>query len=38
MENPEKIATKGTQDEDKLSKNTTQYALNNTLHKQTQIK
>jgi len=37
MENPEKIATKGTQDEDKLNKNRTQYALNNTLHKQTHI-
>jgi hypothetical protein len=27
MDNPEKLATQGTQDEDKQNKNTTQYAL-----------
>jgi hypothetical protein len=37
MDNPEKLATKGTQDEEKQSKNTTQYVLDATMHKQTQI-
>ena len=32
MENPEKPATQGTQDEDKQSKNTTQYVLDITIH------
>ena len=36
MDNPEKLATQGTQDEDKQSKNTTQYVLDTTIHKQTQ--
>jgi hypothetical protein len=36
MNNPEKLATLGTQDEDKQSKQTTQYALD-TMRKQTQI-
>jgi hypothetical protein len=35
MDNPEKLATQGTQDEEK--QNTTQYALDITMHKQTQI-
>jgi hypothetical protein len=30
MDNPEKLATKGTQNEDKQSKITTQYALDTT--------
>jgi len=34
MENPEKLATQGTQDEDRQSKNTTQYALDITMFKQ----
>ena len=38
MDNPEKLATQGTQDEDKQNKfNTTQYALDTTIRKQTQI-
>jgi hypothetical protein len=37
MDNPEKRATKGTQDEDKQIKNTTQYVLDTTIRKQTQI-
>jgi len=37
MDNPEKLATLGTQDEDKQNKNTTQYVLDTTVHKQTQI-
>jgi hypothetical protein len=39
MDNPEKLATyiKGTQDEKKLNKNTTQYAFDTTISKQTQI-
>jgi hypothetical protein len=36
MDNPEKLATLGTQDDDKQIKNTTQYVLNTT-RKQTQI-
>jgi hypothetical protein len=33
----EKLATYGTQDEEKQSKNTTQYALDTTIRKQNQI-
>ena len=36
MDNPEKSATQGTQDEDKQNKNTTQYVLDKTIRKQTQ--
>ena len=38
MDNQEKPATLGTQDEEKQSKNTTQYVLDTTMHKQTHIK
>jgi hypothetical protein len=37
MDNPEKLATQGTQYEEKQNKNTTQYVLDTTTHKQTQI-
>jgi len=37
MDDPEKLATQGTQDENKQSKNTTQYVLDTTIRKQTQI-
>ncbi len=37
MDNPEKLATQGTQDEDKQNKNTTQYVLDTTTRKQIQI-
>jgi hypothetical protein len=37
MEYPEKLATLGTQDEDKENKNTTQYVLDTNKHKHTQI-
>ena len=38
MNNPEKLATQGTQDDNKKqSKNTTQYVLETTMHKQTQL-
>jgi hypothetical protein len=37
MDNPEKLATLGTQDEDKQNKNTTQHVLDTTTRKQTQI-
>jgi hypothetical protein len=37
MDNPEKLATQGTQDEEKQNNNTTQYVLNTTIRKQTQI-
>ena len=37
MDNPEKLATYGTQDEEKQDKNTTQYVLDTTIQKQTQI-
>ena len=37
MDNPEKLATQGTHDEAKQSKNTTQYVLDTTMRKQTQI-
>jgi hypothetical protein len=33
LNNPEKLATQGTQDKEKQSKNTTQYVLNTTIHK-----
>jgi hypothetical protein len=36
-DNPEKLATYGTQDEEKQAKATAQYVLDTTLHKQTQI-
>jgi hypothetical protein len=36
MDNPEKLATLGTQDEDKQNKNTIQYELDATTHKQAQ--
>ena len=31
MDNPEKLATQGTHDEDKQSKNTAQYVLDTTI-------
>ena len=37
MDNPEKLATQGTQEKEKQSKNTTPYVLDNTIRKQTQI-
>ena len=37
MDNQEKLATYDTQDEDKQSENTTQYVLDTTMCKQTQI-
>ena len=37
MENPEKLATQDTQEEEKQNKNTTQYVLDTTIRKQTQI-
>ena len=37
MDNPEKLATQGTKDDEKQSKNTTQYVWNTTMRKQTQI-
>ena len=37
MDNPEKLATQITQDENKQNKNTTQYVLDTTMRKQTQI-
>ena len=37
MDNTEKHATQGTQDEDKQNKNTTQYVLDTTMRTQTQI-
>jgi hypothetical protein len=38
MDNSEKLATLGTQAEDKQNKITTQYMLDITIRKQTQIK
>ena len=38
MDKTEKLATQGTQDEDKQSKNTTQYVFDTTICKQAQIK
>ena len=37
MDNPEKLATQGIQDEDKQTKNTTQYVLDTDIYKQRQI-
>jgi hypothetical protein len=37
MDIPEKLATLGTQDEDKQNKTTTQYALDTTMRKKIQI-
>ena len=37
MDNPEKLSAQVTQDEEKQSKNTTQYVLDTTMHKQTKI-
>jgi hypothetical protein len=37
MDNPENPATLGTQDADKQNKSTTQYELDTTIRKQTQI-
>jgi len=37
MDNPEKLAAYGTQDEEIQNKNITQYALDTTMRKQTQI-
>ena len=37
MDNPEKLATLGTQAEDKHTKTITQCVLDTTIHKQTQI-
>jgi len=37
MDNLEKLAIYGTQDEDKQNKNTTQYVLDTTMRKQTHI-
>jgi len=37
MDNPEKLATHDTQDDEKLNKNATQYVLDTTTRKQTQI-
>ena len=36
MDNPEKLGTQGTQDDEKQSKNTTQFVLDTTICKQTQ--
>ena len=38
MDNQEKMATQGTQDEGKQNKSATQYVLDTTMRKQTQIK
>jgi hypothetical protein len=37
MDNPEKLATYGTQDEEKQNKNAMQYVLDTNMLKQTQI-
>ena len=37
MDIPEKLATQDTQAEDKQNKNTTEYVLDTTIRKQTQI-
>jgi len=37
MDNPEKLATQVTQDEEQQHKNTTQYVLDTTIRKETQI-
>ena len=36
-DNPKKLATQGTQDEEKQNKNPTQYVLDTTIRKHTQI-
>ena len=36
MDNPEKLGTYGTQDEEKQSKNTKEYVLDTTIRKQMQ--
>ena len=36
LDNPEKLATQGTQDEEKQNKKATQYVSDSTMHKQTQ--
>ena len=38
MDNPEKLATYDTQEEDKQNKNTTQYVFDITIHKQLRIR
>ena len=38
MDNPVKLSALGTKDENKQNKNITQYVLDTTIHKQTQIK
>jgi hypothetical protein len=38
MDNPEKLATYGTQDEEKQNINITQQVLDTTIRKETQIK
>ena len=37
MDNPEKLATQSTQDDEKQHVNTTQYVVDTTMCKQTQI-
>ena len=37
MDNPEQLTPLGTQDEEKQSKNTTQYVVDTIIRKQTQI-
>ena len=37
MDNPEKLATQGTQDEENQNENTTQHVLDTTIRKQTQV-
>ena len=37
MDNQEKLATQGAQDQDKQNKHTTQYVLDTTIRKQTQL-
>ena len=37
MDNPEKLATQGTREEENQNKNTTQYVLDTTICKQIQI-
>jgi hypothetical protein len=37
MDNPENLATYGTQDEEKQNKNTKQYVFDTTMRKQTHI-
>ena len=37
MDNPEKLATYSTQDEEKQNKNTSQYVLDTTMRKKTRL-